>query len=122
MHFSNTLGWILLVFMALGSGVLGGAILLYLSRRRRMVDPTSYLLDRLGVLESDLRRASEDIFLIREYLYRKGLVDEEDLALLRRKLIELPRQMEAERAELIRGAIEKDKEEQLVKDIPDTLH
>ena len=87
-----------------------------------MVDPTSYLLDRLGVLESDLRRASEDIFLIREYLYRKGLVDEEDLALLRRKLIELPRQMGAERAELIRGAIEKDKEEQLVKDIPDTLH
>ena len=55
-------------------------------------------------------------------LYRKGLVDEEDLALLRSKLIELPRQMGAERAELIRGAIEKDKEEQLVKDIPDTLH
>ncbi len=122
MHFSNTLGWVLLVFMALGSGVLGGAILLYLSRRRRMVDPTSYLLDRLGVLESDLRRASEDIFLIREYLCRKGLVDEEDLALLRRKLIELPRQMEAERAELIKGALEKDKEEQLIKNIPDTLH
>jgi hypothetical protein len=122
MNFSNTLGWVLLVFMAIGSGVLGGAIMLYLNRRRRMIEPTNYLLDKLGLLESDLRRASEDIFLIREYLYRKGLVDEEDLALLRRKLIELPRQMEAERAELIKGALEKDKEEQLVRDVPDTLH
>ncbi len=88
----------------------------------QLADSTKYLLDRLQVAESDINRLQEETFLLREYLNRRGLLDEDDLALLRRKLIELPRQLQAERDELLKGALKKDEEERLVKNIPDTLH
>ncbi|MBW1810682.1 MAG: hypothetical protein JRJ87_20990 [Deltaproteobacteria bacterium] len=122
MDFSHVLGWVLLTVLAVGSGVIGGAMLHYWRQRKQLADSTNYLLDRLKVAESDINRLQEETFLLREYLNRRGLLDEDDLALLRKELIELPRQLEAERAELLKGALKKDEEERLVKNIPDTLH
>jgi len=122
MGFSHVFGWVLLTVLAVGSGVIGGALLHYWRQRRQLADSTKYLLDRLKVAESDINRLQEETFLLREYLNRRGLLDEDDLALLRRELIELPRQLEAERDELLKGALKKDEEERLVKNIPDTLH
>jgi hypothetical protein len=122
MGFSNVFGWVLLTVLAVGSGVIGGALLHYWRQRRQLADSTKYLLDRLKVAESDINRLQEETFLLREYLNRRGLLDEDDLAVLRRELIELPRQLEAERDELLKGALKKDEEERLVKNIPDTLH
>jgi len=122
MVFSNVLGLVLLFIIGLGAGVLGGGLLVYWRHRRQLVSSTKYLLDRLQLAESDVHRMREDIFVLREYLSRRGLLDEDDLNNLRRELVELPRQIEAERAELVKGVLEKDDEERLVKNIPDTLH
>jgi DNA polymerase III delta prime subunit len=119
MSFSDIVGSLALALVALMLSLL----LYWYWRNRRQLDvSTKYLLDRLRVAESDIHRLKEDLFVLREYLSRKGLLDDDDLATLRRELIELPRQMEAERAELLKGVLEKEEEERLVKNIPDTLH
>jgi len=118
----TTLGWIVLVVLALGVGFFIGAFLLHWYSRRQLVGSLQYILDRLKVVEAELRQMAENEYVLRELLKSRGLVDEEDLAELHRELIERPRQLEAERAELLKRAQDKDVAERMVKDVPDTLH
>ena len=119
---SPVLGWVLILVLALGAGFVGGAILLHWQSRRLLVRSTKYLLDRLKVAETDFARLTEDQAVLTEYLRRRGLLDDEDLLALRRELIELPRQLEAERNELLKEAVEKGEEERIVKNVPDIYH
>ncbi len=118
----TTVGWMLLVVLALGAGFFFGVLLLHWYNRRQVAGALRYFLDRLKVVESDLRWMSENEYVLKELLKIRGLLDDEDLIELRRELIERPRQIEAERAELIEQAQDEDVAERLVKDFPDTLH
>lgn len=118
----TTVGWVLLVVLALGGGFFIGAVVLHWYGRRQVIGSLQYMLDRLKVVESDLRRAGENEYVLREALKQRGVFDDEDLADLRRELIERPRQVEAERAELLRQAVDEELADRVVKDVPDTLH
>ena len=118
----TTVGWMLLIVLALGAGFFIGVLLLHWYNRRQLAGALRYILNRLKVVESDLRWMSENEYVLKELLKSRGLLDDEDLIELRRELIERPRQIEAERAELIEQAQDEDVAERLVKDFPDTLH
>ena len=118
----TTVGWIMLVVLALGAGFFIGALVLHWYGRRQLVGSLKYILDRLKVVEAELRQMGESEYVLLELLKSRGLVDEEDLAELHRELIERPRQLEAERAELLKRAQDDDVAERLVRDVPDTLH
>lgn len=118
----TTIGWALLVVVALGAGFFLGALTLHWYGRRQMIGSLQYILDRLKLVETDLIRMSENEYVLVELLKSRGHFDEEDLVELRRELIERPRQIEAERAELLQRAGGDDVAERIVKDIPDTLH
>ena len=118
----STQGWIAIVCLALGVGFLAGAWLLYWHGRRQMVASLRYILDRIKLTESDVRRMVENEYVLKELLKSRGHFDDEDLTQLRRELIELPRQIEAERAELLKQAVDDEVAEKLVNDFPDTLH
>ncbi len=122
MALSEALGWVILAVVSLGSGFLGGALLIQWYNRRQLVRSTEYLLDRLKVLENDLHHLVENQVVLTEYLRRKGFVDDEDLIILRRELIDIPRQLEAEKNELLKNALDNGKKEQIIKDVPDTYH
>ena len=111
-----------LVVMALGVGFLIGALVLHWAGRRQLVGSLQYILDRLRLLESDLSRLRDSEHVLSELLKVRGLVDEDDLIELRRELIERPRQIEAERAELLQRAEGEDMADRVIKDVPDTLH
>ena len=118
----TTLGWIVLVVLSLGVGFFTGAFILHWYGRRQLVGSLQYILDRLKVVESEMRQMGENEYVLLEMLKSRGLVDEEDLVELHRELIERPRQLEAERAELLKRAQDDDMADRLVKDVPDTLH
>lgn len=122
MGVSAAFGWVLALVLGLGAGFLGGALLLHWYNRMQLVRSTQYILHRLKVVETDLHRMCEEQIVLREYLRRKGLLDDEDLAALRRELIDIPRQLEAERNELLAEGIDKEKAGRVIKDVPDTFH
>lgn len=118
----TSLGWMILVVLALGAGFFIGAFVLHWYGRRQLLGSLKYILDRLKVVEAEMRHMGENEIVLLEFLKSRGLVDEEDLAELHRELIERPRQLEAERAELLMRAQDEDMAERLVKNVPDTLH
>jgi hypothetical protein len=118
----TTIGLAVLVLISLGVGFLIGALVLHWVGRRQLLGSFQYILDRVQLVESDLARLSDNGHVLSELLKARGLVDEEDLIELRRELIERPRQIEAERAELLQRAEGADISERVIKDIPDTLH
>jgi len=113
--------WLLLMFASLGIGFFAGAFLLYWRTRKQFVLALHYLLGRLKLLETEIRQLSEDDLVLTEALKSRGLMDEDDIRDLRRELIDRPRQLEAERAELLENAFDEEIAERLVKDFPDTL-
>jgi len=118
----SAMGWLLLSVLALGVGFFLGALVLHWLGRRQLVGSLTYILDRLKLAEYETRRGDENQRVLLELLRRRGLVDDEDMAELRRELIDRPRQLEAERAELIEQAQSEEVAERLVKNVNDTLH
>lgn len=90
-------------------------------QRRQMLMGLHYMLDRLAVSVCDLQRLSEDLLVLREVMERRGLLDAEEFMSLRRELVDIPRQRQAEHAELLEGVIDDDDMGRLVKDFPDTV-
>ncbi len=113
--------WLLLVFAALGIGFFAGALLLYWRTRRQFVLALHYLLGRLKLLETEIQQLSEDDLVLKEAIKARAMMDEDDIRDLRRELIDRPRQLEAERAELLENTFDEDIAERLVKDFPETL-
>ena len=105
-----------------GVGILGGLLLLYRHNYNKLFGSMKYMLNFIKVVETDILKLKEDVYLIKEYLHRKGLLDEEDLDLLRKELIEKPRQLEAEKEELLAKAVDQEREGKVIKNTPDTLH
>ncbi len=112
----------LLLVLAMGLVAITVTLVVTWRKRKGLLDSVKYLLDRLQVAESDLCREREDLLVLREYLRRKGLLDDEDLAMLRRELIDIPRQREAEKNELIKDALGEGDTDRIVKNTPDTIH
>jgi hypothetical protein len=119
---SSEIGWVLLLVLAMGLVAITVTLMVTWRKRKGLLDSVKYLLDRLQVAESDLCREREDLLVLREYLRRKGLLDDEDLAMLRRELIDIPRQREAEKNELIKDALAEGDTDRIVKNTPDTIH
>lgn len=122
MNLSSEIGWILLLVLAMGLVAISVTLAVSWRKRKGMVDSVKYLLDRLQVAESDLCREREELLVLKEYLRRKGMLDDEDLAMLRRELIDIPRQREAEKEELFKEALGEADKERIIKDTPDTIH
>ena len=122
MSLSSEIGWVLLLVLAMGLVAITVTLVVTWRKRKGLVDSVKYLLDRLQVAESDLCREREELLVLKEYLRRKGLLDDEDLAMLRRELIDIPRQREAEKNELIKEALGEGDKERIIKDTPDTIH
>jgi len=122
MNMSSEIGWVLLLVLAMGLVTITVTLVVTWRKRKGLVDSVKYLLDRLQVAESDLCREREELLVLKEYLRRKGLLDDEDLAILRRELIDIPRQREAEKEELFKEALGEGDKDRLIKDTPDTIH
>jgi hypothetical protein len=122
MNQSSEIGWILLLVLAMGLVTITVTLVVSWRKRKGLVDSVKYLLDRLQVAESDLCREREELLVLKEYLRRKGLLDDEDLAMLRRELIDIPRQREAEKEELFKEALGEADKDRIIKDTPDTIH
>jgi len=122
MSLSSEIGWILLLVLAMGLVTITVTLAVSWRKRKGMVDSVKYLLDRLQVAESDLCREREELLVLKEYLRRKGMLDDEDLAMLRRELIDIPRQREAEKEELFKEALGEADKDRIIKDTPDTIH
>lgn len=118
----TTVTWLVLLVLALGVGFTFGAMLLHAYGRRQLISSIKYILNRLKVVESDLRHTSENGFVLKEIVKGRGLFDEEDFIELRRELVERPRQIEAERAELLRHAQVDETDPLSVKDFSNTVH
>jgi hypothetical protein len=118
----SAMGWLLLLVLALGVGFFLGALVLHWLGRRQIVGSLTYILDRLKLAEYESRRSEENQRVLVELLRRRGLVDDEDMAELRRELIDRPRQLEAERAELLEQAQSEEVAERLIKNVNDTVH
>jgi len=101
--------------------LLVAGVLVTFQGRRQLAGSLGYLLDRLGMLEAEVRQLDEALSLLQEQLRRQGLADEEDLRALRRELASR-RQREAEQQELARRLGEPEHAERLVKNPSDTLH
>lgn len=112
--------WLLLI-ASLGLGFFAGALILYWRMRKQFVLALHYLLGRLKLLETEIQQLSEDGLVLKEALKARGLMDEDDMLHLRRDLIDRPRQLEAERAELLENTLDEEMAERLVKDFPETL-
>jgi hypothetical protein len=122
MGWSSEVGWVLLIVLALGLVAITVTLVVTWRKRKGLLDSVKYLLDRLQVAESDLCREREELLVLKEYLRRKGFLDDEDLAVLRRELIDIPRQREAEKEELIKEALGEGDQDRIIKDTPDTIH
>jgi len=122
MSLSSEIGWILLLVLAMGLVTITVTLAVTWRKRKGLVDSVKYLLDRLQVAESDLCREREELLVLKEYLRRKGMLDDEDLAMLRRELIDIPRQREAEKEELFKEALGEADKDRIIKDTPDTIH
>jgi hypothetical protein len=122
MNLSSEIGWILLLVLAMGLVTITVTLVVTWRKRKGLVDSVKYLLDRLQVAESDLCREREELLVLKEYLRRKGMLDDEDLAMLRRELIDIPRQREAEKEELFKEALGEGDKDRIIKDTPDTIH
>jgi hypothetical protein len=122
MNLSSEIGWILLLILAMGLVTITVTLVVTWRKRKGLVDSVKYLLDRLQVAENDLCREREELLVLKEYMRRKGLLDDEDLAMLRRELIDIPRQREAEKEELFKEALGEADKERIIKDTPDTIH
>ena len=122
MNQSSEIGWILFLVLAMGLVTITVTLVVSWRKRKGLVDSVKYLLDRLQVAESDLCREREELLVLKEYLRRKGLLDDEDLAMLRRELIDIPQQREAEKEELFKEALGEADKERIIKDTPDTIH
>lgn len=118
----NLVGWVMLSVsvLALLSGA--GLWLIALGERRAGAAARRYLVDRLELLQKDLERSVEDVRVLTEALRRKGLLDEDDIAALRRDIIERPRQWQAEQAELLRATPPAKSDQVVLPDSPETLH
>ncbi|MBN2498688.1 MAG: hypothetical protein JXR96_29120 [Deltaproteobacteria bacterium] len=117
----TAIGWLLVAVLALAAGLLGGLLLVSWRSRRQWIHSIKYVIDRLRVAEADLRHLEEDLYVLKIHLQRRGQLDDEDLSELRRELIDRPRQLEAERQELLKEASKHGVSERLVKDVPDIL-
>jgi hypothetical protein len=122
MNLSSEIGWVLLLVLAMGLVAITVTLVVTWRKRKGLVDSVKYLLDRLQVAENDLCREREELLVLKEYMRRKGLLDDEDLAMLRRELIDIPRQREAEKEELFKEALGEDDKDRIIKDTPDTIH
>jgi hypothetical protein len=122
MNLSSEVGWVLLLVLAMGLVTITVTLVVTWRKRKGLVDSVKYLLDRLQVAENDLCREREELLVLKEYLRRKGLLDDEDLAMLRRELIDIPRQREAEKEELFKEALGEGDQDRIIKDTPDTIH
>ena len=122
MGWSSEVGWVLLIVLAVGLVAITVTLVVTWRKRKGLLDSVKYLLDRLQVAESDLCRDREELLVLKEYLRRKGFLDDEDLAMLRRELIDIPRQREAEKEELIKDALGEGDQDRIIKDTPDTIH
>jgi len=122
MSLSSEIGWVLLMVLAIGLVTIAVTLVVTWRKRKGLLDSVKYLLDRLQVAESDLCREREELLVLKEYLRRKGLLDDEDLAMLRRELIDIPRQREAEKEELFKEALGEGDKERIIKNTPDTIH
>ena len=121
MDFWTSIGVLAMTLVLLGVGVAIGGLLVVSFSRNRWLGSLTYLMDRLKKLECDQRRSDEDLQVLRARLKQGGLLDEEDLADLRRELNELPRQRKAERLELLEAARKHGLGERMVSDTPETL-
>ena len=122
MNLSSEIGWILLLVLAMGLVTITVTLVVTWRKRKGLLDSVKYLLDRLQVAESDLCREREELLVLKEYLRRKGMLDDEDLAMLRRELIDIPRQREAEKEELFKEALGEGDKDRIIKNTPDTIH
>jgi hypothetical protein len=122
MSLSSEVGWVMLLVLAVGLVASTVTLVVTWRKRKGLLDSVKYLLDRLQVAESDLCREQEELLVLKEYLKRKGLLDDEDLAMLRRELIDIPRQRNAEKEELIKEALGEGDQDRLIKNTPDTIH
>jgi hypothetical protein len=122
MNLSSEIGWVLMLVLAMGLVTITVTLVVTWRKRKGLLDSVKYLLDRLQVAESDLCREREELLVLKEYLRRKGLLDDEDLAMLRRELIDIPRQREAEKEELFKEALGEADKDRIIKDTPDTIH
>ena len=122
MNLSSEIGWVLLLVLAMGLVTITVTLVVTWRKRKGLVDSVKYLLDRLQVAESDLCREREELLVLKEYMRRKGMLDDEDLAMLRRELIDIPRQREAEKEELFKEALGEGDKDRIIKDTPDTIH
>jgi hypothetical protein len=119
---SSEIGWVLLMVLVVGLVAITVTLVVTWRKRRGLVDSVKYLLDRLQVTENDLCREREELLVLKEYLRRKGILDDEDLAMLRRELIDIPRQREAEKEELFKEALGEGDQDRIIKNTPDTIH
>ncbi len=119
---SSFIGLVVFILVAILCGIVAGAWVYTLRSRKELIDSVNYLMDRLIVAESDLQRMRDNQEVLNEHLKRRGLLDDDDLTALRREIIDIPQQLEAEKNELLKEAIDADKKDRLVKNIPDTLH
>ncbi|HOX44826.1 MAG TPA: hypothetical protein PK668_14600 [Myxococcota bacterium] len=117
----TAMGWVILGVLLVGVVLLVAGVLLTWQGRRQLAGSLKYLLDRLGVVEADVRQLDEALALLQAQLRRRGLVDEEDLREVRRELVE-QHQREAEQQELVRRLAEPELAARLVKNPSDTLH
>jgi hypothetical protein len=122
MNLSSEIGWVLMLVLTMGLVTITVTLVVTWRKRKGLVDSVKYLLDRLQVVESDLCREREELLVLKEYMRRKGLLDDEDLAMLRRELIDIPRQREAEKEELFKEALGETDKDRIIKDTPDTIH
>jgi hypothetical protein len=119
---SSEIGWVLLMVLVVGLVAITVTLVVTWRKRRGLVDSVKYLLDRLQVTENDLCRERDELLVLKEYLRRKGILDDEDLAMLRRELIDIPRQREAEKEELFKEALGEGDQDRIIKNTPDTIH
>lgn len=122
MDFWTVLSWALFSILLAGLGFLGGTWLVSRRGSSHLGTSIKYILDRLKVAEIDLSRLVEEIYVLKEHFRRRGMVDDEDLELLRRELIEIRGQLEAEKNELLRGGLPEERKDRLVKNTPETLN
>jgi|GEM_PF-1788820 len=118
----NTLVWLGLGIVVLGGSFVFCVLLLDWRHKKQLLISTHFLLDHLRVVKNDIGRLREENLVMREYLRRRELLDDDDLKALHRELIELPLQVEAERNELLQGALDSEKEGRVIKEISNTIH
>lgn len=115
------MGWVILGVLLTGVVLLTAAVWLYWQGRKQVLGSLHYILDRMGVVEADLRRLDDGLQVLQEQLRRRGLLDEDDLQKLEHELT-ARRQQEAEQQDLVRQTGEPELAARLVKPPSETLH